>query len=165
MHGLLSPEYITEAKSLLSDAKLLFNNNSFERAYFLGMAALEEISKSQLAGDTFTGLISENEFEKSNRNHRKKIERVKWLQHDGNSIPVYSYLIDSIEIEDFDYNKKLKAMYVDIDFDLNTISRPKDKITKTDAQSVLKAVEVELHRIHEVTVQEGEQIGTKVFMK
>ncbi|MFC0184116.1 AbiV family abortive infection protein [Pseudarcicella hirudinis] len=156
---------LSEAKSLLSEAQLLFNNESYERAYFLGMAALEEISKSQLAADTFTGYITEKDFKSSYRDHEKKINRVKWIQLDGNSIPVYSYLIDSIEIEDFDFNKKMQAMYVDVDFHLKKVSKPNEKIIKEYAQSIIKAVEVGLHRIHEVTVQEGEQIGTKGFMK
>lgn len=35
---------IEESYKLLKEAELLFENKSFERAYFLGFAALEEIS-------------------------------------------------------------------------------------------------------------------------
>ena len=70
---------VSEAYKLLEDAELLLKNESFPRAYFLGMSALEEISKSQLAADVFTGLIKEDEFKKSFTNHKEKIKRVKWI--------------------------------------------------------------------------------------
>jgi len=154
---------IAEAYKLLNETELLFKNKSFQRAYFLGISALEEISKSQMAADVFTGLIKEDEFKNSYRNHKKKITRIKWIKIDGNSFPYFSY--DNVLIKDFDFQKKLKSMYVDIDFDLNEISTPNDSITENDAESIIKAVKVGLYRIHQVTVENGEQIGTKGFMK
>ncbi len=115
---------IAEAYKLLEDAELLFNNESYPRAYFLGMSALEEISKSQLAADIFTGLIKEDEFKKSFTNHKEKIKRIKWIQIDGNSYPYFNS--DLIQIKDFDFQKKLKSMYVDADFKLKEISTPND---------------------------------------
>ncbi len=154
---------IEEAYRLLEEAELLFDNKSFQRAYFLGMSALEEISKSQMAADVFTGLIKEDEFKKAYRDHKAKISRIKWIQIDGNSFPIFRY--DNVLIEDFDFNKKLKSMYIDIDFSFNEISTPNDSISENDAKSVIKAVKVGLYRIHQVTIEYGEQIGTKGFMK
>ena len=127
------------------------------------MSALEEISKSQMAADVFTGLIKEDEFKKAYRDHKAKISRIKWIQIDGNSFPIFRY--DNVLIEDFDFNKKLKSMYIDIDFSFNEISTPNDSISENDAKSVIKAVKVGLYRIHQVTIEYGEQIGTKGFMK
>ncbi len=154
---------VSEAYKLLEDAELLLKNESFPRAYFLGMSALEEISKSQLAADVFTGLIKEDEFKKSFTNHKEKIKRVKWIQIDENSYPYFNS--DLIQIKDFDFKKKLKSMYVDADFKLKEISTPDDSVTKKDAEGIIKAVKVGLHRIYEVTEEHGEQIGTKGFMK
>ncbi|MBP8994324.1 MAG: AbiV family abortive infection protein [Bacteroidales bacterium] len=154
---------IAEAYSLLKEAELLYNNKFFQRAYFLGISALEEISKSQMAADVFTGFIKEDEFKKAYRDHQKKISRIKWIKIDGNSFPFFSY--DNVLIENFDFQKKIKSMYVDIDFDLNEISTPNDSITENDAKSIVKAVKIGLYRIYQVTEEFGEQIGTKVFMK
>jgi AbiV family abortive infection protein len=156
-------ESINEAYKLLKESKLLFDNKSWERAYFLAFSALEEISKSQLAADVYTGLISDGEFKRAYKDHKKKIARVEWIKLDGNSYPYSSY--DELRIQDFDFQKKLKAMYVDVDFDAEKTSSPSIAIEEHDAASIIKAVEVGLLRIYEVTEENGEQIGTKGFMK
>lgn len=154
---------LNEAKKLLKEATLLFKNNSCERAYFLGFSALEEISKSQLSADVYTGFITEDEFKKVYRDHKEKISRVKWIQIDGNLFPFFSG--DGIKINNFDFRKKLRSMYVDIDSKSEIISSPGEVITKADAESIIKAVNVGLYRIYQVTEENGEQIGTKGFMK
>jgi len=154
---------LNEAKKLLREAEILFENQSYERAYFLGFSALEEISKSQLSANVYTGFIKEDKFKKAYRNHHEKISRVEWIKIDGNSFPCFSY--DKVRIKDFDFQKKLKSMYVDIDFNIKKVSTPTDSISKNDAENIIKAVQVGLYRIHEVTVENGEQIGTKGFMK
>ncbi len=156
-------ESLSEAYKLLEEAKVLFGNLSYQRAYFLGFSALEEISKSQLAADVFSGFISEDDFKKSYRDHKMKISRVEWIKLDGNSYPYFDY--DSTLIQDFDFQKKLKAMYVDVNFGEDKISTPNDSVNEGDAKSIIRAVEIGLHRIYEVTEENGEQIGTKGFMK
>jgi AbiV family abortive infection protein len=54
----------------------LFDREKYARAYALAFTALEEISKSQLAADVFTGLITDEEFQECFRDHRKKIARM-----------------------------------------------------------------------------------------
>jgi len=154
---------LNEAYKLLDESKLLFKNEAYQRAYFLGFSALEEISKSQLAADVYTGLISEKEFKESYRDHKKKIKRVEWIKLDGNSYPIFNS--DKTRIKDFDYQKKLKSMYIDVDFNSEVMLLPNDSVSKEDAESIIKAVEVGLFRIYQVTVEFGEQIGTKGFMK
>jgi len=154
---------IREAHKLLKEAELLFDNDSYERAFFLGIAALEEISKSQMAADVFTGFIEEEQFKSAYRDHKKKLSRVEWIKIDGNSAAYLSY--GKVSIKDFDFQKKLKSMYVDVDFVLKAITTPDESVTKEDAESIIKAVNVGLHRIYVVTEEYGEQIGTKGFMK
>jgi AbiV family abortive infection protein len=154
---------LNEAKKLLSESILLFDHSSYERAYFLGFSALEEISKSQLAADVYTGFIAEEEFKRVYRDHKEKISRIKWIQVDGNLYPLFRE--DGIKISDFDFRKKLRAMYVDLDSRAEKVSSPSEAITKADAESIIKAVKVGLYRIYQVTEENGEQIGTKGFMK
>lgn len=156
-------ECLNEAYNLLDEAKILFKNQSYQRAYFLGFSALEEISKSQLAADVYTGLISEEYFKNTYRDHKKKISRVEWIKIDGNSYPYFES--DSTRIQDFDFQKKLKSMYVDVDFKDGKVSKPSDSVNEDDAKRIIRAVEVGLDRIYEVTTENGEQIGTKGFMK
>lgn len=154
---------LQRAKSLLNEATLLFESEYYQTSYFLGMSALEEISKSQLAADVFTGYITMEDYKSVSTNHVKKLKRIEWIKLDGNTIP--EFLFGSLTIKDFDFKKKLSAMYVDVDFNLKEVSSPADKVQRNDAESVIKAVRVGLHRIHEVTEENGEQIGTKGFMK
>lgn len=154
---------LNEAKKLLRESEILFKNNAHERAYFLGFQALEEISKSQLAGDVYTGYISEDEFKKVYRDHKEKISRVKWIQLDGNLYPCFRG--DGIKISDFDFRKKLRSMYVELDSKNEKVLSPSEAITREDAESVIKAIKVGLFRIYVVTEENGEQIGTKGFMK
>ena len=154
---------LSESVKLLGEAELLLENESYERAYFLGFASLEEISKSQMAADVFTGIMTEEEFKKNYTKHYKKISRVEWIKIDGNSLPQFAG--DGIEIRNFDFSKKLKSMYVDSDFDLKKLSTPSESVSKSDAENIIKAVKVGLSRIYEVTIENGEQIGTKGFMK
>lgn len=154
---------LNESKKLLKDAEVLFKNESYERAYFIAFAALEEISKSQLAADVYTGFIEEDEFKDAYKDHKKKIDRVKWIQIDGNMYPCFRW--DDVRIDDFDFKKKLKSLYVDVDFGTESVSSPSESITKSDAEKIIKAVKVGLSQIYYITEELGEQIGTKGFMK
>lgn len=47
---------------LLSEAEILLERGKYIRAFFLGLTALEEIAKSQLAADVFTGFPVRRNF-------------------------------------------------------------------------------------------------------
>jgi len=66
------------AAALLSEAQILLEREKYIRAFFLGLTALEEIAKSQLAADVFTGFASEKEFQDHYWSHKKKIGRMAW---------------------------------------------------------------------------------------
>lgn len=69
---------LKNATELLRESEILFEKEKYARAYALAFTALEEISKSQLAADVFTGLIAEADFKKAYRDHREKIDRMAW---------------------------------------------------------------------------------------
>jgi AbiV family abortive infection protein len=71
------------AIELIQEAEILFERGRYCRAYALAFTALEEISKSQLAADVFTGLISRETFQKAYRDHREKIARMAWATEDA----------------------------------------------------------------------------------
>ena len=62
---------LDQAYKLLEEAELLYKNESFHRAFFLGISALEEISKSQMAADVYTGLLNEDHFKSAYKDHKK----------------------------------------------------------------------------------------------
>lgn len=57
---------------LLADAECMVERGRNSTAYFLAFTALEEISKSQLTADVFTGLIAHDDFLSVFRDHKRK---------------------------------------------------------------------------------------------
>ncbi|MCJ7507797.1 MAG: AbiV family abortive infection protein, partial [candidate division Zixibacteria bacterium] len=121
------------AVELLKEAELLYDNKRYSRSYFLAFTGLEEISKSQLAADVYTGLITENKFNKRYLNHKKKIESVRWASLDAE---------DYMDIETEEYlkiqlpsiNKRMDALYTNLCED--TIKTPITEITSENAKSL-----------------------------
>jgi AbiV family abortive infection protein len=60
------------AVSLLDEAKLLYQNGRYARSVALGIAAWEELGKSQIAADYYSGLISDVLYKEAFRNHGAK---------------------------------------------------------------------------------------------
>lgn len=161
------------AANLLGEAELLFNHKYFARAYALAFTAIEEISKSQFAADVFTGLTKEDEFNKFYKDHRSKIERLAWAHLDANLYP-YSMKWVGPDIDDVqmmnpqkpNFQKRLNALYVGIDFGNKKIIKPEEQISESDAIEMIHTVETAFNRIWEVSGEfGGNQIGTKGFMK
>ncbi len=143
----------------------------FPQAYFFAYTALEEISKSQFSADVFTGLRKEEEFEKFYRDHKNKITNVEWAHEDTTYRPKWIGP-DRDDIEEIHpdkplFNKRQSALYLDVDFNNNTVIKPWDVILEKDAKDIIHIVEVAFERIWEITNEEfgGGQIGTKGFMK
>ena len=64
------------------------------------------------------------------------------------------------------FAKRQKALYVDVNFEDGSISKPGGAITEKDARDILHVVDVALQRIWEITGEfGGMQIGTKGFLK
>jgi AbiV family abortive infection protein len=66
------------AGRLVDDAETLYAAKRFPTAYALAFTALEEIAKSQVAADVFTGLITEEQFNRYYLSHAKKIGSMAW---------------------------------------------------------------------------------------
>jgi AbiV family abortive infection protein len=153
---------LKNANALLREAEILFEAEKYARAYALAFTALEEISKSQLAADVFTGLIPEADFKGAYRDHRKKIDRMAWATEDAKgylAMPEEDYL----DVQDVSFANRQSAMYVG--FDGGKAISPSEVIGRDQARSVIHTVTVALERIFEVTEYMGQQIGTKGFMK
>lgn len=150
------------AIELLSETEILFEKEKYARAYFLAFTGLEEISKSQLAADVWTGFIKEDDFWKYYTNHNRKVGRVRWASLDAED---YRDLEDEkyIVIKAPSVKKRMKALYVDVKS--NNISSPEDIINQEEAKSLIHALRVAIERIIIMKEYYGHQIGTKGFIK
>lgn len=162
------------AVSLLNSARKLFDVKSYPQSYALAYTALEEISKSQFSADVYSGLRTEKEFRKFYTNHNSKISFIGWAHDDATSSHhKYKWIgpdIDDIQEMNPDeplFQKRNSALYIDIDFDTETISKPIQAIGVKDAEDIIHVVEVALERIWEVSNDEfgTGRIGTKAFIK
>ena len=159
------------AVALLTEAKLLFTNKAFARAYALAYTALEEVSKSQFAADVYTGLHTEDEFMQFYRNHARKLERVQWVHKDANSWP-YNIRwvgpeqgdIETIAPNEPTFNKRQEAMYVDVNLSKKQVTSPTESTSEKEALDMIQLVEVAINHINDVERDQG-RIGTKGFMK
>lgn len=149
------------AVDLLFEAELLAKEGSNARAYFLAFTGLEEIAKSQLAVDVYTGLIDQSVFRIHFASHPRKIERVAWAALDAGG-----YL--ELESEQFvriiepAIAKRMSALYVDLD--QAGVPTPRDTISAEEVRSIVHTLRVAIERIIEVELLTG-RIGTKGFMK
>lgn len=150
------------AVGLLSEAEILFEKRRYARAYFLAFTGLEEISKSQLAADVWTGFIKEDNFWKHYTNHNRKIGRVRWASLDAKEYRDYDdekYIVIKIP----SVEKRMKSLYVDTS--PNSISSPEDIISREEAKRLIHTLRVAIDEIILMTEYYGHQIGTKGFMK
>jgi AbiV family abortive infection protein len=158
------------AVDLLSDARILYENKKYARAYFLAYTALEEIAKSQLAADVYTGWTKEERFWKEYKDHASKIENITWAHLDANSYP-HNYIWLGPDVDDVEeispkeplWEKRQNSLYIGIEN--GDIIEPEKSITQEDAKEIIHIVDTALNEIIEITEYWGNQIGTKGFMK
>ena len=150
------------AVRLLKEAEILFKQGDYARAYFLAFTGLEEIAKSQLAADVFTGFIEERAFWAYFKSHDKKIGRMQWASLDAEEyldVEQETYL----DIEHPTTAERMDALYVH--FDQGRVVFPMDQFKEDKARAIIHTLRVAIDRIIETTEHWGHQIGTKGFMK
>jgi len=148
------------AVSLLSDAEILMERGKYIRAFFLALTALEEIAKSQLSADVFTGLVSEKKFQEHYRSHEKKIDRMAWATLDAQDY-LDRWGDADLELEHPNATSRTDALYVSPKE--KKIQRPEDVITANDAKGIIQSVKSAIESIVRNEFM-GYQIGTRGFM-
>jgi AbiV family abortive infection protein len=151
---------LNNAEQLLRDAEILFERQRFARAYFLALTGLEEIAKSQLAADVWTGFIEEKEFRAYFEDHPKKIKSVKWASSSAKEyedVEQGTYL----EINHPTTTDRMNALYTH--FDGGEVVTPNELFTEDKARAIIHTLRVAIHRVIENDFF-GYGIGTKGFM-
>lgn len=149
------------AVALLREAEVLFERKKYSRAYFLAFTGLEELAKSQLAADVYTGYIEEKSFWRYFRDHDEKIGRMAWASLDAEEY-VDLELETFLEIEHPTTKQRVNALYVYVD--QGKVVCPADLFTEDKTRAIIHSLRVAVQRIVENTEYYGRQIGTKGFM-
>lgn len=153
---------LDNATDLFAESEILFDTEKYARAYALALAALEEMYKSQLAADVFTGLITEEEFQECSRDQRKRTDRMVWAPEDAKH-----YLAmpeeDCMAVQEPTFVGRIDAMYVR--FQGEKVVPPSDSIGRDAARGIIHTAQVAIQHIIEMTEFWGYQIGTKGFIE
>ena len=163
----MNEEYLTlyrvahnNAAHLVAEAQLLFENGKYARAFFLAFTALEEISKSQLAADVFTGFITEKEFLDHYLNHKKKIGRMAWAT-DAAQHYLDAWDDSYMELKPPTIGARMNALYVSLKE--KHVQSPEDIVTEDEARGVIRTVNAALDAITRNELM-GYRPGTRGFM-
>jgi AbiV family abortive infection protein len=146
----------SNAVALTADAELLFQAGRFARACALAIIAWEELGKSQIAADYYSGVLTEAEYKAAFKEHRLK---TSYLNRAG--------AIDSNTFLTVAYNTTIghrleevrqAALYASAD------NNPSEEITKENARDVIDRVNEHINYIRFAEEFNG-RIGSKALFK
>lgn len=141
---------------LITEAKLLFEHGHHPRSFFTSVLALEELGKSQLAADYYSGIISKDEYDKAFRSHPTKTSYAerKMLFDNGGKTRLYY----DVELGRMIEGARQSSLYV------SASSTPKAVITQSHAKKILEIVEKRFDEILHAEWLNG-RIGSKAIFK
>ena len=144
---------LKNARSLVSEAKVLFDNKFYARGYFLACASIEEVGKAFILhnaqGRNLNDGAVQNVIKNNIENHSSKITSAffSWNFLDGIEKERLLTLIDlAINIK----NGREPSMYVDISPESKTIS-PLDVVGEVNAKDIIDVATTCLEKTIEYT--------------
>lgn len=117
--------------SLLKEAEVLFKNSYYTRAVALAIISFEELGKSQIAADFYSGVLPEDEYKRAFKRHKKTSfasRRAVIGTHEKNV--KYGFWVDDSIATTLERIRQM-AIYVDETND------PLDGFTKQDANLII----------------------------
>jgi AbiV family abortive infection protein len=143
--------------NLLSEAKLLLENKSYARAVALAIMSYEELGKSQIAADYYTGILPENEYNKAFKRHEKTSYASRYAAIGSHEKVKHGYHIDKNIAKTLEQIRQ-SALYVDEN------NNPVENFTEEDATLIIQKVNE-----HHESIMHAEwlnqRIGSKVLFK
>jgi AbiV family abortive infection protein len=144
------------AVDLISDAEILFAAGKFARSCALAILAWEELGKSQIAVDYYSGVLTDREYKAAFKEHRVK---TSYLNRAG--------AIDGKAMLTVAYNSTLghkleeirqTALYA------SAKNMPREAITNDNAKEIIDRVNENIHYIRFAEEFNG-RIGSKALFK
>lgn len=144
------------AAALIADAELLFEAGRFARASALAIMAWEELGKSQIAADYYSGGLTETEYKAAFKEHRLK---TSYLNRAG--------AIDGKEFLTVAYNTTIGHRLEEVRQDAlyaSASNNPSESITNENARDLIDRVNEHLTYIRFAEEFNG-RIGSKALFK
>lgn len=145
---------MNNAALILDDAELLAGQKRYARAVALGITAWEELGKSQVAADFYSGVLSDVEYKMAFKSHGFKTSYLARTGVIGAAAQVATNDIIGERLERI----RQDALYV------SETNDPKSMFTEQHASFVLTRVREHLEYIHYAEEFNG-RIGSKALFK
>lgn len=143
--------------NLLEEARLLLKNKSYARAIALAIMSYEELGKSQIAADYYSGILPESEYKKAFRKHNKTAYANRYAVIGYHEKVRHGYFVDSSVAKTLESIRQM-ALYADED------NNPSDNFNEEDALMLINKVSE-----HQEAIQHAEwlneRIGSKALFK
>jgi AbiV family abortive infection protein len=146
------------ADSLLKEAEVLSENGYYARAVALAIMSFEELGKSQIAADYHSGILSEDEYKRAFRSHKKTSFASRYATIGAGEQNVkYGFWIDDSIAKKFEEVRQM-AIYVDENND------PIKVFSRQDAEYIITKVRRHIEYINYAEEFNG-RIGSKALFK
>src|SRR5262245_53256353 len=146
------------AQSLLDEAEILLKHGHYARAVLLAIMSFEELGKSQIAADFYTGVLSEDEYRQAFRVHKKTsfASRLAVIGGEGPNVK-NGYWIDDRVAKELEGIRQ-KSIYVDEQND------PLKAFSEDEANLIIQKVKAHIEYITFAEEFNG-RIGSKALFK
>jgi AbiV family abortive infection protein len=149
---------LKNADSLLKEAKVLSENGYYARAVALAIISFEELGKSQIAADYYSGILPENEYTNAFRSHKKTAFASRYATIGvGEQNVKYGFWIDDSIAKTFEKIRQT-AIYVDED------NNPIEAFSRQEAEYIINKVGRHIEYINYAEQVNG-RIGSKALFK
>ncbi len=143
--------------SLLEEADVLSENGFYARAVALAIISFEELGKSQIAADFFSGILPEDEYKKAFKSHKKTSYAGRHMAIGFHEKVKHGFWVDDSVAITLEAIRQM-AIYVDENND------PLDSFTKQDAKLIIQKVRKHIEYVKFAEEMNG-RIGSKALFK
>jgi AbiV family abortive infection protein len=143
--------------SLLKEAEVLLETGYYARAVALAIISFEELGKSQIAADFYSGVLPEEEYARAFKSHKKTSFAGRHAAIGTHKNVKYGYWVNDSIAATFERIRQM-AIYVD------EINDPLDGFTKQDANLIIQKVKGHIEYIEFAEAFNG-RIGSKALFK
>lgn len=142
---------------LLREAQLLLDNGCYARAVALAIMSYEELGKSQIAADYYSGILPEDEYKKAFKTHKKTSFAGRHAAIGSHEKVKYGLFIDDNIARELELLRQ-SAFYVD------ETNNPSNNFSKEDAEFIIQKVKSHIEAIQHAEWL-NQRIGSKALFK
>ena len=143
--------------NLLREADLLLENGFYARAIALAIMSYEELGKSQIAADYFSGILPEDEYKKAFKIHKKTSYASRHAAIGSNEKVKHGLYIDDNIAKELELLRQ-SALYVD------ETNNPLKNFCREDAEIIIQKVNSHIEAIQHAEWL-NQRIGSKALFK